>query len=81
MAWIYQVPVEEATGALKQEYDKSIKRAGRVWNIVHIMSLNPSVMRASMQQYLVIMFGASPVSRFQRELLATVVSAELKCHY
>jgi alkylhydroperoxidase family enzyme len=81
MAWIHQVPLEEATGALKQEYDKSIRRGGRLWNIVHIMSLNPSVMRASMRQYLAIMYGESPLSRFQRELLATVVSAELKCHY
>ena len=38
MAWIHQVPLEEATGALKQEYDKSIRRAGRVWNIVRIIS-------------------------------------------
>ena len=81
MAGSHQVPLEEATGALKQEYDKSIRRAGRVWNIVGIMSLNPSVMRASMQQYIAIMYSESPLSRFQRELLATVVSAELQCHY
>ena len=81
MAWIRQVPVDEATGALRREFDEAIKRAGRVWNIVHVMSLNPRVMRASMQQYIAVMFGPSPLSRFQRELLATVVSAELKCHY
>ncbi len=79
--WIDQVPVGEAKGLLKAEFDKAMRRAGRVWNIVQIMSLNPRVMKASMEQYIAIMFGPSPLSRVQRELLATVVSAELDCHY
>lgn len=81
MPWIEQIPIEQATGLLKAEFDKAIRRAGRVWNIVHIMSLNPRVMKASMEQYIQIMFGPSRLSRVQRELLATVVSAELDCHY
>jgi alkylhydroperoxidase family enzyme len=81
MPWIEQIPVEEATGELKQEFAEALERAGRVWNIVHIMSLNPAVMRASMQHYTAIMMGPSPLSRFQRELLATVVSAESRCRY
>jgi alkylhydroperoxidase family enzyme len=81
MPWIRQVPVGDATGLLKEEFDAAISRAGRVWHIVHIMSLNPRVMKASMQQYGATMFGPSPLSRVQRELLATVVSAEVGCHY
>lgn len=81
MPWIDQVPIEEATGLLKREFDAALRRAGRVWHIVHIMSLNPAVMQASMRQYGTIMFGPSPLSRVQRELLATVVSAELDCFY
>jgi alkylhydroperoxidase family enzyme len=81
MPWINQIPVDEARGLLKSEFDKAIRRAGRVWHIVHIMSLNPRVMKASMEQYAAIMFGPSLLSRIQRELLATVVSAELDCHY
>lgn len=81
MPWIRQVAVEAATGRLKKEFDAALARAGRVWNIVRIMSLNPRVLRASMDQYSAIMFGPSPLSRVQRELLATVVSAELECHY
>jgi alkylhydroperoxidase family enzyme len=81
MPWIDQVGVGEATGLLKAEYDKAIRRAGRVWKIVQIMSLNPRVLKASMEQYLAIMYGSSPLSRMQRELLGTVVSAELDCHY
>jgi alkylhydroperoxidase family enzyme len=81
MPWIHQIPIEEATGLLKQEFDTAVKRAGRVWKIVHIMSLNPRVLREGIGFYGALMFGRSPLSRAQRELLATVVSAELDCHY
>lgn len=81
MPWIHQVPIAEATGLLKQQFEAALSRAGRVWRIVHIMSVNPPVMRDSIGVYSSIMFGPSPLSRVQRELLATVVSAELDCHY
>ena len=81
MSWIYQVPIGEATGPLKKEFDDALARAGRVWNIVHVMSVNAMVMKASMAMYKAIMYGSSPLTRAQRELLATVVSAELNCRY
>jgi alkylhydroperoxidase family enzyme len=81
MAWIRQVPIAEATGSLKEEFDKAIRRSGRVWHIVQVMSLNPRVLKASMDFYRAVMYGPSPLSRIQRELLATVVSAELGCRY
>lgn len=81
MPWIKQIPVQEATGLLKREFDAALERAGRVWHIVHIMSLNPRAMAASMRLYSAILMGPSPLSRAQRELLATVVSAELDCFY
>lgn len=81
MPWIEQVPIEDATGLLKAEFDKALRRAGRVWHIVHVMSLNPRAMKASIELYTAIMFGESPLTRVQRELLATVVSAELDCFY
>lgn len=81
MPWIDQVPIPEATGLLKKLFDQAIERAGRVWHIVHIMSLNPRVLRASIGFYTAVMFGDSLLTRVQRELLATVVSVELGCHY
>ncbi len=81
MPWIRRVPVEDASGLLKNEYDAAIERAGRVWHIVEVMSLNPEALAASMRVYTSIMMGESPLSRIQREMLATVVSAELECHY
>ncbi len=81
MPWIEQVSIAEATGELKRQFEAAIRRAGRVWHIVHIMSINPPAMRASMQFYRTIMMGESPLSRVQREMLATVTSSELECFY
>ena len=81
MPWIEQVPIDKATGLLKKIFDDAIARAGRVWHIVHIMSLNPRACLDSMRFYQSIMMGESPLTRAQREMLATVVSAELDCFY
>lgn len=81
MPWINQVPLDEATGVLKEEFDAALERAGHVWHIVHVMSANPEALRDSMRFYVTIMKGESPLTRVQREMLGTVVSAELECHY
>ena len=81
MPWISQIDVGDAEGPLKRQFDAALERAGRVWHIVQIMSLNPRTMKASMDIYAAIMFGRSPLTRVQRELLAVTVSAELGCHY
>ncbi|HEV8149145.1 MAG TPA: carboxymuconolactone decarboxylase family protein [Gemmatimonadales bacterium] len=72
---------EDATGPLAEEYAAARQRAGRIWNIVALMSPNPAVLRASMGLYRAIMHGASPLSRVQRELLAVVVSQTNGCKY
>ena len=81
MAWIRTVADGEAEGDLKPLYEAALHRAGRVWNIVRIMSPNPAVLEASMGLYRAVMFGPSPLSRRQREMMATVVSASNGCHY
>lgn len=81
MPWIEQVPIEESEGLLRRQFEAALRRAGRVWHIVHIMSLNPEAMRDSIRFYRTIMFGESPLTRVQRELLATVTSCELDCFY
>lgn len=81
MAWIKTVPVAEASGMLRAEYDATIARAGRVWQIVKIKSLNAPVMKHSMALYGAVMRGASPLTRAQREMLAIVVSRTNDCHY
>ena len=81
MPWINQIPVAAASGHLKNLFDEALERAGRVWHIVHIMSLNPRVMRESLNLYSAAMFGRSPLTRVKREMLATVVSSTLNCFY
>lgn len=81
MPWIKVFTYEEATGLLKQQYDAALKRAGRIWNIVSIMSQNPRTLKSSMDMYGALMHGESPLSRGQREMLAVVVSAENHCLY
>ena len=82
MPYIRQVSDAEAQGAAKRELDAARKRAsGRVWNIVRIMTPNPAALRASMSLYSALMFGESPLTRAQREMLAVVVSRVNDCHY
>ena len=81
MPYIRQVPVEEATGLLAKLFDDAIERAGRVWHIVHIMSLNPRAMDTSMQLYRTLLFGRSPLTRWQRDMLAVVTSKANDCFY
>ncbi len=81
MPYINQITLERATGLVKKELEKAVKRAGRVWNIVQIMSLNGRVMKASMEMYGATMFAESPLSRQQREMLAVVVSVANGCVY
>lgn len=72
---------DDATGPLREEYDAAVQRAGKVYNIVRSMSLRPAVLKRSMELYKAVMFGPSALSRQERELLATVVSATNECHY
>jgi alkylhydroperoxidase family enzyme len=81
MPYIRQIPVGEATGALKEQFDAALRRAGRVWHIVHIMSLNARAMDTSMGFYAALMFGKSPLTRWQREMLAVVTSLACDCFY
>ena len=81
MSYIRRVTVEEATGLLKKLLDAAVQRAGRVWHITHVMSLNPQTMDASMRFYGAIMFGPSPLTRVQREMLAIVTSRANDCFY
>jgi alkylhydroperoxidase family enzyme len=79
--WIRNIPFKQAAGALRREYDAATKRAGRVWNIVHAMSLNANTLRASMGLYVATMKEASGLSRAQREMLAAIVSQTNGCRY
>ena len=61
--------------------EKAVRRAGRVFNVIGIQSLNPPVMRASIRLYEALMLAPGPLGRDVREMLATVTSRELDCFY
>ena len=81
MPYIDIIPLKRATGLLKKQYEAALARAGRIWGIVSIMSPNPQAMKVSMDFYKTLMYGSSPLSRGQREMLAVVVSATNHCVY
>jgi alkylhydroperoxidase family enzyme len=81
VAHLRLIDPDDASGELALEYDAAIERAGKVFNIVKSMSLRPSVLHRSMEMYKTIMFGPSGLTRQERELLATVVSAANECYY
>ena len=82
MAWIQTTAPEAATGLLKRLYHAAIQRAGKVYQVLRIQSPRPEILRASTQLYLEVMHSPkSPLSRAQREMIATAVSHWNHCHY
>lgn len=81
MPFVFPIPPEEATGATAKEYDKAMRRAGRIWGVVAIQSHNGDALRESMRMYSTVMFGTSPLSRAQREMIAVVTSQANSCDY
>lgn len=81
MSHIREISESEATGLLSKLYGEARDRAGRIWNIVRVMSLNPRVMQTTMRFYRTLMFGPSPLNRWRREMLAVVTSKVNGCFY
>jgi alkylhydroperoxidase family enzyme len=81
MPYVRQVNPEDADGVLKEQYDLGESRAGKVYNILRIQSLTPEALDAVMAFYTAVMKGKGPLRRWERELLATVVSKINGCVY
>lgn len=81
IAYIDGIGPDEAEGTLKRIFEARTKSAGRLWEIVAVQSLNPDSLRESMRLYGQVMFGDSPLTRAQREMIAVVTSQVNDCHY
>ena len=82
MSWIKLPSFEEAREPLKEFWTWYRKRSsGSIANIMRIQALNPKALKAHYELYQSIMFGASSLSRKERELAAVVVSKANDCHY
>lgn len=81
MAWIPVTPPSEATGELKEEYERAVKDRGALANVFTVTSLHPGFLACHLSLYEEVHFGESPLSRRERELIATVVSRANECAY
>lgn len=81
MAHINMIGVDEADGALKELYDNYRAPWGGVDNILRIHGLMPVTLEPHMMLYRAVMFGPGPLTRRQREMIATVVSKTNRCIY
>lgn len=81
MAWIKMITEDESQGKLRKFYDSHKNPDGTVDNILKIHSLNPASLEGHYQFYRTLMYGKSPLKRYQREMIAVVVSAANQCHY
>ena len=95
MPWIKVVPEDEAEGELKEVYGKlrEQRKGDKIFQerqrdpggppisppMLH--SLNPKAMWHTAELIWEIMRGESRLTRAQREMIATVTSAALRCRY
>ena len=82
MAHVRTIEPSAATGELHAIYQQAIARAGKVYAILRVMSLNPEVLRASMGLYLATTVSPrNSLPRWVREAIAVVVSVTNGCVY
>ncbi len=81
MPYIEVIEHEQAEGRLKEIYDELVKKRGKLAEVHKIQSLNPESIVAHMELYMKVMFGRSPLRRYQREMMAVVVSRANNCSY
>lgn len=81
MAWIQTIDEDDADGRLAELYGVLAEPGGGVDNILKIHSLAPRSLEDHYRLYRNLMYGRSPLSRAQREMIAVAVSAANRCHY
>ncbi len=82
IAWIETVDEAAAEGELRRAYRRAADGAGgEVDHIMKIHSLNPASLIDHLHLYKTLMYGESPLSLVQRELIGVVVSAINRCEY
>ncbi|MEL6864685.1 MAG: hypothetical protein AAFP19_09705, partial [Bacteroidota bacterium] len=74
MPHIQVIQHEEAEGRLKEIYDELVQSRGKLAEVHKTQSLNPETIVAHMDLYMKIMYNKSPLRRYQREMMAVVVS-------
>lgn len=81
MAWIEKIEPADAGRRLGRIYVAAMARAGKVYEILKVQSLEPRILDAWLRLYTAVMFGPSGLTRVERELVGTVVSRTNGCGY
>ncbi len=81
MPFIKVIQPENATGELTSIYEDLISSRGKLAEVHKIQSLHPESIVKHMDLYMELMYGKSPLRRYQREMLGVVVSLTNKCEY
>ena len=81
MAWIRTLDKQEADGELGRLFRQIAPGDEPVDNILGVHSLHPRSLRDHLMLYRTLMYGEGPLSRRERELVATAVSSANRCHY
>jgi len=72
---------DEAEGELERLYERIAPGDQPLDNILAVHSLHPRSLADHFALYKTIMYGAGPLSRRERELVAVAVSSANDCHY
>ncbi len=83
MAWIKTIDERDATGELRDVYERIMGQRGmkRIGNVLKLHSLNPRALWLGAEFMWWLMRGESRISVVQREMIATVTSAANHCRY
>jgi uncharacterized peroxidase-related enzyme len=81
MAFIKTISPDTAEDELKVLYRNLKKTRGKIAEVHKIQSLNPEALDDHMNLYMTIMYGKSPLKRYQREMIGVVVSSVNRCEY
>lgn len=83
MSWIEERSEAEATGDVRNAYEKSMKFSGHpdVPPIIKIFSLREDLLKARVGFATAMTFGGSGLGRRAEELIATSISGLLSCKF
>jgi alkylhydroperoxidase family enzyme len=81
MAFVRKIPPGEADGLLERIYRDAVQRAGKVFEILQVQSLDAKALQASIGLYAATTVLPGALPRWFRELLAVTVSRLNHCHY
>jgi alkylhydroperoxidase family enzyme len=79
MPWVQVIPAEEADGELKQAYERVGVTQGSIGQPFDGLTSNGPVLLKLMEFSHAARFGPSALTRLQREMIATYVSALNHC--